>query len=277
MNKSSRLIILSFFAGIMMMGSGCATINKLTRSLFGGKDEKVAKGPAKFSETENVKYNADLNYRRMNRDRFEEEAEVKPSAGSLWVMEGQGAYLFAQNTTRLVGDILNVRVDGTPKMQLQTKTKVIAKLLARLDKSSERPQIRGPASVPAAGAQAQQQAQQQQANQNQQGNQDPNNVAAQGIGGQQPGQGIPGQAAPGAPEMVAPFAVESVPTRVVEVLRDGSYRVRGTQEFMIGKREYRVIVTGIVRQEDFNEEGISADRLLDSQFDIVSAKRGASL
>jgi flagellar L-ring protein FlgH len=275
MNKSSRVLILSFFAGVMLMGSGCATINKLTKSLFGGKEEKVAKGPTKFSETENVKYNADLNYRRMNRNRFEEEAEVKASAGSLWVMEGQGAYLFAQNTTRLVGDILNVRVDGTPKMQLQTKTKVIAKLLARLDKSDRPQNIRGPASAQVPAALAQQQAQQ--PNQNQQPNQDPNAVAAQGIGGQQPGQGIPGQAAPGAPEVVAPFAVESVPTRVVEVLRDGSYRVRGTQEFMIGKREYRVIVTGIVRQEDFNEEGISADRLLDSQFDIVSAKRGASL
>jgi flagellar L-ring protein FlgH len=274
MNKTSRLLILSFFAGIMMMGSGCATINKLTRSLFGGKEEKVVKGPAKFSETENVKYNADLNYRRMNRNRFEEEAEVKANAGSLWVMEGQGAYLFAQNTTRLVGDILNVRVDGTPKMQLQTKTKVIAKLLARLDKSDRPQNIRGPASAQAPGVQPQQ-AQAQQPNQNQP--QDPNAVAAQGIGGQQPGQGIPGQAAPLNPEIVAPFAVESVPTRVVEVLRDGSYRVRGTQEFMIGKREYRVIVTGIVRQEDFNEEGISADRLLDSQFDIVSAKRGASL
>ena len=75
----------------------------------------------------------------------------------------------------------------------------------------------------------------------------------------------------------APFNVESVPTRIVEVLRDGSYRIRGTQDFMIGKREYRVIVTGIVRQEDFNEDGISADKLMDSQFDIVSAKRGATL
>src|SRR3954464_9933447 len=109
MNKTSRFVILGFLSIAVFAGSGCATMNRAMRGLFGGKDpEKVAKGPVKFSETENVKYNTDLNYRRMNRDRFEEEAEVKATAGSLWVMEGQGAYLFAQNTTRLIGDILNV-------------------------------------------------------------------------------------------------------------------------------------------------------------------------
>jgi flagellar L-ring protein precursor FlgH len=46
---------------------------------------------------------------------------------------------------------------------------------------------------------------------------------------------------------------------------------------MIGKREYKVIVTGIVRQEDFDDSGIDASKLLDPQFDIVSSRRGASL
>jgi flagellar L-ring protein precursor FlgH len=63
-----------------------------------------------------------------------------------------------------------------------------------------------------------------------------------------------------------------VPTRVVERMVDGNYRVRGMQSFMIGQREYKVIVAGIVRAEDFNEEGINASQLLDSSFDIVSAK-----
>jgi flagellar L-ring protein precursor FlgH len=46
---------------------------------------------------------------------------------------------------------------------------------------------------------------------------------------------------------------------------------------LIGPREYKIIVTGIVRAEDFNEEGISATKLLDSKFDIVSARRKEDL
>ena len=64
-----------------------------------------------------------------------------------------------------------------------------------------------------------------------------------------------------------------VPTRIVELLKDGNYRVKGDQPFMIGKREYKVIVTGIVRPADFDDAGISAEKLLDPKFDIVSLKR----
>jgi flagellar L-ring protein precursor FlgH len=46
------------------------------------------------------------------------------------------------------------------------------------------------------------------------------------------------------------------------------------QPFMIGKREYKVIVTGVVRPEDFDDAGIEAGKLLDPQFDIVSSRKG---
>jgi flagellar L-ring protein precursor FlgH len=42
---------------------------------------------------------------------------------------------------------------------------------------------------------------------------------------------------------------------------------------MIGNRDYRVIVTGIVRAEDFSEDGVSATKLLDPKFDVVSARQ----
>ena len=45
---------------------------------------------------------------------------------------------------------------------------------------------------------------------------------------------------------------------------------------MIGKKEYKVIVTGIVRADDFNDEGIDAPKLLDPQFDIVSLRKSRS-
>jgi flagellar L-ring protein precursor FlgH len=69
------------------------------------------------------------------------------------------------------------------------------------------------------------------------------------------------------------IAVEAIPTRVVERLVDGNYRVKGVQPFMIGKREYKVIVTGFVRPEDFSDEGVSSNKILDPQWDVVSLRR----
>lgn len=248
--------------------TGCAGLNKKLKSLLGSSSgTEYAESPVstpRFSESENMPHANDRKYRRMTRDRFEEEAEVAPNAGSLWVMEGQGAYLFAQNRTRLVGDLLNVKVDGAPKNQLLTKTRVISKLLERLDGRT-----RVPASAQAGkpGAPAQPPAAEPAA---------PAAAATDAAAAKADGAAPAAQAA-AAPKQDGSFNVETVPTRIVEVLRDGSYKVKGSQDFMIGKREYRAIVTGIVRQEDFNEEGISADKLLDSQFDIVSAKRGGNL
>src|SRR5262249_23314272 len=74
-------------------------------------------------------------------------------------------------------------------------------------------------------------------------------------------------------EQPAELSVKIVPTRIVERTLEGNYRIKGYQPFMIGTREFNIIVTGIVRAEDFNEEGISATKLLDPKFDIVSARK----
>ena len=208
----------------------------------------------------------------MNRNRFEDEADVNAQAGSLWIMEGQGAYLFAQNQTRMMGDLLNVRVEGSPRQQLSSKVKVISKLLDRL----EAPQ-RGLAGTPVQAAKA--------------GGAQGANPAAQppapgaeaGAAADAAGAGAAG-AAQAATEKAGTFdprdpisTIQTVPTRIVEQLKDGSYRVKGVQPFMIGKREYKVIVTGVVRPEDFDDGGIESSKLLDSQFDIVSSRKGSTL
>ncbi|MNL31973.1 Flagellar L-ring protein [compost metagenome] len=69
--------------------------------------------------------------------------------------------------------------------------------------------------------------------------------------------------------------VETVPSKIVEKLPDGNYRIKGQQPFMIGKREYKVIVTGLIRPEDFNDEGITSQKLLDPQYDVVSIRRNS--
>lgn len=261
------------------VGSGCASLGKAWKGFLSGKEpaearEKTVPSTPRFSEQENLKVNTERNYRRMNRQRLEDEADIGAGAGSLWVVEGQGAYLFAQNQMRMVGDLLNVKIEGGPKQQLQTKVRVISKLLERLDN-------------PNRGLASQQGNQTTGAPSSQGGGTAPANQPAGSVAGANPQDasagGSPGSGTGEAsksetaarPE--APFSVSVVPTRIVEQLKDGSYRVRGLQPFMIGKREYKVIVTGVVRPEDFDDAGLDASKLLDPQFDIVSSRKGASL
>jgi flagellar L-ring protein FlgH len=253
------LIVMIAIVLVIVTSSGCASLGQTIKGWMGDKDDqKQAKVTTpKYSDQENLRVSNDKQYHRMNRQKMEEDSDLKADAGSLWVMEGQGAYLFSQNQMRTVGDLLNVKIEGSPKSQLQTKVKVISKLLDRL----ENPPVRGLASATPAAPGAQ-----------------PGATPAPGANGAQPAPAAGAEGAAPAEQAKAdssPFGVQVVPTRIVEQLKDGSYRVKGMQPFMIGKREYKVIVTGIVRSEDFDDAGIEASKLLDSQFDIVSSRKGA--
>lgn len=231
-----RVILL---VAVLFLSTGCASFGAKLKGWMGGEAAPVEKGPVKFSETANLNKDAGNNYRRMTSDRMREESQLGENVGSLWVMEGQGSYLFAQNTSRLVGDILNVRIEGYPKEQILSKTKVIKNLLAEIAKEE-----RGLASEEPAPEQA--------------------------------AEGAPSPAAQPGPQAAAPdetAQVEVVTTRITEILKDGSYRVEGDMPFMIGPREYKLLVKGIVRAEDFNESGLSAEKLLDPKFDIVGTRK----
>lgn len=264
---------LTLIIAVALSTTGCASLNKKLKALFGKSQKSEAVASAikpttpRFSEEDNYKIGAERQYKRMNREQFESDAQVGDQAGSLWVMEGQGAYLFAQNTKRLAGDFVNINIEGTPQQQLQTKSNVIAKLLKKLERGSDpAPSVRNPASksAPAAGSQ--------------QPNQQAVNVDQNGAS---PNPAAPADGTAAAGDQAknpnnSNFDVTQVPARIVETLKDGSYRVKGAQQFMIGKREYKVIVTGIIRPEDFNEDGTSATKILDGQFDIVSNKKGVT-
>jgi flagellar L-ring protein precursor FlgH len=64
-----------------------------------------------------------------------------------------------------------------------------------------------------------------------------------------------------------------IQTRIVERLPDGNYRIKGQQPFMIGKREYKVIIVGLLRPEDYNDEGINSSKIIDPQYDVVSIRK----
>lgn len=183
-------------------------------------------------------------YKRTDHKTLQEKSSLGAGSGSLWIERGQGSYLFTQNTNRLIGDLVNIQIDGHPKKQIETKVEVIQNLIERIRAQKEQRKL---ASQPKPA-------------------------------------GAPGAKAPAAAPAAAPkksskkFEVEVVPSRIAEIMKDGSYLVQGDQPFMIGKREYKLIVKGIVRQEDFDDQGISAETLLDPKFDIVTSKRkGTSL
>lgn len=225
---------------------------------------EVKDRPVRFSENPNVGVFNAKKYKRTTRQSMEEESELGSRAGSLWSPEGQTAYLFTQNQSRREGDILSVKLDGTAKTQVETKVGVIKKLLARLDAPPPPAPVQGevPAGTPQESVPLSEE------------------NAARKLASEPTADGKPSVAtkpAPVKPEEEKapeePFNVESVSTKIVERMVDGSYRVKGSQTFMIGKREYKVIVTGMVRSEDFNDEGVSANKLIDPQFDVVSIRR----
>jgi flagellar L-ring protein FlgH len=255
-----KALFLTSILVCMIFVSGCATV----KGWFGmGKSEEkqvfaIEGSPSiKFSENNYLPPTSNRQYKHMTRQKLEEESEVHAQAGSMWVMEGQGSYLFTQNKTRRDGDSLNIKIEGPAQKQIETKVSVIKKLLKQLEdderRAKELEMIKEKNAVLA---------------------QQPTEPGA--TEGQQvipPADIARAPASEKEVEKEEELKIESVPTKIIEHQADGHYRVRGQQPFMIGKREYKVIVTGMVRPEDFNDEGLSSNKLLDPQYDVVSLKR----
>ena len=247
-----------FFIMIAISLTGCGSFGKKLKNFLGGRSDTPSaaakSNQVKYSDSPNVYTGVNRQYKRTTRESLQQEAALEPQAGSLWVMEGQGSYLFAQNTVRMIGDPIGVQLEGEPKEQLQAKVDVIRKLWGKFEERQAR--LRAPAS--------------------EEGNKDKDVKAKTG---KDPAKekAEAEKAAQAAAEKQTPegkdFGVKSVPARVVERTVDGNYRVKGSQPFMIGAREYKIIVTGVVRSEDFNEEGIAASKLLDAKYDVVSVRR----
>lgn len=236
----------------LFLVTGCASFGRTMKSLVGGGDsssspeeKQQSDSRTLYSQKENAPVKSDKDYHRISKDEFEQDNLMLEKNGSLWVMEGQESYLFSQNIIRLPGDILNINLEGQPYKQLSTKVSVIKQLsdqavkAARLPASIEKPKDEG--------APVQQ------------------STEAPILNGEKIPEG----------NEKALFDVNEVPVRIVSRTMDGSYRVKGSQSFMIGKDEYRVIVSGLVRPGDVSDRGVASSKMIDSKFDIVrSRKRG---
>ena len=259
--STRQLILIGFLLVFGLMQTGCAGFNRKLKGFLSGAPEqqqtKQSTTLTKFSDNPDLSPRVRREYKRTTKESLRESSALDSRAGSLWVMEGQGAYLFSQNVIRMVGDPLAVTLEGDPKDQLQSKVTVIKKLLAKIEER-QKARMRNPAGEESAeDAEAKDSK-----DKGKKGEKTANNT-------QQQQQNQEKSATPEAGEL----NVKTVPTRIIERTVDGNYRVKGSQPFMIGTREYKVIVTGIVRAEDFNEDGLPASKLLDPKFDIVSARR----
>jgi flagellar L-ring protein precursor FlgH len=188
-------------------------------------------------------------YQRMTKDRLEKENELYAQSGSLWVMEGQTGYLFAQNKMRKEGDILPVTLEGPLLDQVRQKIKTIKKLMDEIEKENEKylkasAGHRGLAQESAA-----------------EGGEEKKVETDSSVG----------KAADDKMEL------EPIMARITERLPDGAYRVRGQRHIMVNDKEFKVLVTGMVRPEDFSDQGISSNRLLDSDVDVLSVRKKRAL
>lgn len=234
---------------VLLSQVGCMSFGKKLKAFINGEDpeQKPKKTYTTYTDNPNLMLAPKREYKRTTRSSMEKDADLNSDSGSLWVMEGQGAYLFSQNIVRMIGDALMIQLDGEARTQVTTKVDVIKTLLDRFEKRRNPPPVNNA-----------------QANNNNQGDQQ--------AGGQQQ-QAQQNRAPANANQKKDDFDVKTVPTRIVERTVDGNYRVKGSQPFMIGKREYKVIVTGIIKAEDFNDEGVSSTKLLDPKYDIVSNRK----
>lgn len=257
-------IILGLLSSVLLFS--CSTLNKLLTE--SGSEETPSQaspnsGPRalRFSEKQNAGVVTDRQYKRMTRTQMEDQSDLQSGAGSLWAGEGQQGYLFTQNKSRKEGDVLNVKLDGSAYRQVETKVGVIQKLLRQLEEDERKqkelqlqklsqdnavsaPQVeaRGPASTP------------------------------EGAGASK-STALPNQGKDA--EKVDLSEVQVIQTKITERTPEGNYRIRGVQPIMIANREFRVIVSGNVRPEDYNDEGMSSSKILDAQFDVVSLRRKA--
>jgi flagellar L-ring protein precursor FlgH len=243
--KKLALLLLPFLM------TGCASMQKWLGENVSENIPFVSPEPGlKYSEAPQAGSVQERQYKRMTKARMEEESELNSSAGSLWQMEGQTSYMFAQNKSRREGDTITVKLDAPAMKQVETKANNIKTLLKELEQEENRRK-----------------------------NTNLNTPMAEA---EKPADAKDGTAAraPAAAKVEKPKEekidlkeVENIPSKIIEKMADGNYRIKGSQPFVIEKKEYKVIISGVIKPEDFNDAGISAAQLIDPQYDVVSIRR----
>ena len=235
----------------------------------------------KYSNMNNMAPPSDRNYRRMTRQTMEEEAQLQASSGSLWVMEGQTSYLFSQNKHRNEGDPTTIKVEGIAMKLIESKVAVIQDLM----KDLEEQRIKAEADQKILDAEKERLAEQERMAKEEAlaknspeydpyAGKYPTDLTAEEANRKPAATDKKTEVAKPSKEATVDLKeVASIPSRIVEKTNDGMYRIRGHQFITIKKKPYKVIATGLVRIEDFDDVDISSNKLRDAQFDVIHMKR----
>ncbi len=296
---------LFYFVAVILFFSGCATI----KGFFGSQEEEstvvatpvapVAPAVAeeepkpvdqsesepltKYSDNANMAPAADREYKRMTRQRMEDESDLQSGAGSLWVMEGQTSYLFAQNKQRRPGDPTQIKVEGSALKQIEMKVATIQDLLKELEdqkKTAEENEKKENAEKQRiadfekmkksildngeARSEGVAQAMAEERMKTRSPAEEPKDKKAAEVAKK-----------PAKEEKIDLKDIQLIPSKIVEKTQDGMFRITGQQYLNIQKRPYKVIATGLVRPEDFDDQALSSNKMFEAQYDIVHIKKTA--
>ncbi len=240
----------------------------------------------KYSDLNNMAPPSDRQYKRMTRQKMEEESSLNSSAGSLWNMEGQTSYLFAENKHRREGDATTIKLEGSALKLVENKAYVVSDLLVKLEEQKKISEEENKKAEEKRQRLAQLEAERKlRVDRIAKGEivVDPLDEQAteEALLAAESAERKPASVASDAnkktiDEKIDLKEVESIPVRITERLSDNTYRVRGQQFLTIKKRSYKVIATGLLRAEDYKDDGVSSNKLLEAQYDLVHVKRTKS-
>lgn len=297
MKKSLNIILLT------VLVQGCATTDedlaKLEKELAAVPVAEATPAPvaqpeaeaedeepiARYSEMNNMAPPSDRQYKRMTRKKMEEESQLYSSAGSLWKMEGQTSYLFAENKHRREGDPTVIKVEGAALKLIENKVAVVQDLLKQLENQklrAEEDSVRAEAEKMRLAQIEEEKALRAQKIARGEIVIDPmeeqmRDLAVPSSKVAADGRKPAGAAATKAEkeEKIDLKDIESIPSRIVEKMSGDTYRIRGQQYLTIKRKPYKVIATALIRAEDFKDGGVSSSKLLEAQYDLIHIKRAA--
>jgi flagellar L-ring protein precursor FlgH len=295
------IYFVTLFPTLILFFSGCATI----KGFFGLESEaapvavvtpvvaptvEVSPAPeaaadseplTKYSENTNMAPSTDREYKRMTRQRMEDESDLQAGAGSLWVMEGQTSYLFAQNKQHRPGDPTQIKVEGSALKQIEMKVGTIQDLLKELEEQKKISEESDKKEAAEKQRLADIETEKNRILQNGEARSadSAQAMAEQAIKNRAPAaiddasktdtkaKKLPKE------EKIDLKEVELIPSKIVEKTPEGMFRVMGQQYLNIQKRPYKVIATGLVRPEDFSEDSLSSNKIIEAQYDIIHIKK----
>lgn len=241
------------------------------------KEEVVKEPLTKYSDINNYEPASDRNYKRMTRQKFEEDSELHAGAGSLWVMEGQTSYLFAQNKKRREGDPSTLMLQGMAMKDVEMKAYAIKDLLIELENQKKEAEAKKKKEEDAKLRLADIEKEKKSIlAKNEADNEDAAQLLAeQRVDGRKPASVPVVAEAPKDPaaDKINFKEIERIPVKITERLPDNQYRIAGQQFITIRNRPYKLIVAGVVRGDDFSDQMVSSDKLFEQQLDLIHLKK----